>query len=164
MSLHYDTLQDVLKNVSIVLVTLCFQETFENVTKLWLYSLYRGKLRKCLYQSVSIIGFCCSGIRVATRAIGKGGGGRASGPARLPGQRGGRRGTQWAPTTVKVWDGSGMGMTMRNATTRSIQTLDHPRLSSMAMLGWWHAPSGKGSGSRTVTRRGRQNPSCTTYI
>jgi hypothetical protein len=34
MSLHYDTLQDVLKNVSIVLVTLCFQETFENVTKL----------------------------------------------------------------------------------------------------------------------------------
>jgi hypothetical protein len=52
---------------------------------------------------------------MATRTIGKGGGGRASGPAHLPGRRGGRRGAQRAPVIVKVRDGSGMGTMMRNA-------------------------------------------------
>jgi hypothetical protein len=58
---------------------------------------------------------CCSGVRVATRTIGKGGGGRASRPAHLPGRHGGCRGTRQAPATAKVRDGSGMGTTMRNA-------------------------------------------------
>jgi hypothetical protein len=34
MSLHCDTLQDALKNVSIVLVTLYFEDMFQSVTKI----------------------------------------------------------------------------------------------------------------------------------